>query len=207
MPNDGFHNSEVISNNGARLGDGGTTNYASIAADGEINLYGTARVTKYSWMPANAVQAAGVKPATITINGSGFIVASFADGQEQQVQCNIQIPQDCDTTENVYVCIGWSSPTISQDCDWEVTWLVTKLNENTDQAGAPIQSYEESSGTANGLVFSLFTIAAANIDSDDLCLHLFIERDGNDANDNLGDVAELHGIALKYTANKLGTAT
>ena len=154
--------------------------------------------TAYAWISVSAVRAAGAKPATIGLNGNGWIVASFADGQEQQIQANLMIPSDCDTSEDINVCLGWSSPTISQDCDWEVTYIITKVDDDTDQAGTTLQSYEESSAVSDGLTRSTFVVAAANIDSDDICIHLIVERDGNDGSDNLGAVAELHGIALGY---------
>jgi len=117
----------------------------------------------------------------------------------------MMIPVDADRDEAMQLCIGWSSPTISQNCDWEVSYLITKVGEDTEGGGTTVQSYEESSSVADGLVRSVFTISASSIDSDDFCIHIVIERDGNDANDDLGAVAELHGIALGYTANKLGS--
>jgi hypothetical protein len=185
------------------MGDG--TNYTEVKSDGEINLHGTARVTKYTWMSASATRAAGAKPATIGLNGSGWIVASFADGQEEQIQANIMIPPDADPDANIAICIGWSSPTISQNCDWEVTYLVTAANEDTDQAGVLVQSFEASSAVADGLVIS--ALGNIDIDSGDVCVHVVVERDGNDVLDTLGDVAEVHGLALRYTADKLGAAT
>lgn len=160
-------------------------------------------VTAYEWIPADAVQAAGAKPATIGLNGGGFIVASFADNQEQQIQFNMIVPADMDRSQPCYLCAGWSSPTVSQDCDWEMTYLITAEDEDTEAAGTPSQSYQSSSATADGLVVStLATIAAGTITPDDVCLHCVLERDGNDANDNLGDVAEVHGVSLRYTKNK-----
>ena len=148
---------------------------------------------------SGAVRAAGVTPATLTVNGNNFVVLSFADGQEQEVQANVKIPDDIDDSVDAYVCLGWSSPTVSQDCDWVVTYLVSALNESTDQAGTPLQDYVASSATGDGLVISLFTIPAAGINATDVCIHLTIMRDGNDGSDNLGAVAELHGLALRYT--------
>ena len=155
--------------------------------------------TKYVWLSASATRAAGIKPATLTVNGNDWVVMSFADNQEQEVQANMMLPVDLDASQDIAICVGWSSPTISQDCDWEVTYLVTAVGEDTDQAGTTLQSYEESSGTADGLVQSEFTIAAANVDATDVCIHLVVARDGNDGSDNLGAVAELHGIAMRYT--------
>jgi hypothetical protein len=191
---------------GFTIGD--STNGATFASDGELTLAGTARVVQYEWISASAVQAAGAKPATIGVNGGGWVVASFADNQEQQIQANIKVPADMDTGTDSYICLGWSSPTISSVCDWEVEVLVTALNEDTEGASTvSLQSNETSSATADGLVVSSFTIPNANIGTSDVCLHIVVQRDGNDAADTLGDVAELHGIILKYTSYRLGETT
>jgi len=152
------------------------------------------------WLPAGAIRAAGVKPATLTLNGAGFLVLSFADGQEQYGQSNLIIPDDIDRAIACYICVGWSSPTTSQDCDWEIEYLITAEDDDTDQAGTTAQDYAESSATADGLVVSsIATIAGGTISADDICIHTQVMRDGDDGSDNLGDVAELHGMALLYT--------
>jgi len=200
-------NGEILGSVGAKIGDGGTTNYTQISATGVQTMAGTARVTKYAWINAGAIKAAGIKPATSTVNGNGFSVLSFADGQEQYVQANIRIPDDIDLTAVSYICIGWSSPIISQDCDWNTIHLLTAANDDTDQAGTATQDYVESSSTADGLVITrMVTLAADSINSDEICIHLQLWRDGNDGSDNLGAVAELHGIVFEYTSNKLGEA-
>jgi hypothetical protein len=153
--------------------------------------------TRYEWISVSAVRAAGVKPATVTVNGNGFVVASFADNQEQQIQANLKIPDMIDTSQPISICVGWSSPATGADCDWELTYLVTAMNEATDAAGATVQSYETSSAVADGLVVS--ELGSITVSSGDICIHVILERDGNDANDTLGAVAEVHGLALKYT--------
>jgi len=183
---------------------GGSTNKASFDSDGILTLAGTARVIKYTWIHAGGIRAAGVNGATEGLNDNGFIVLSFADSQEKYAQANIKVPDDMDLSADAYICIGWSSPTISQNCDWEITYLLTKVGDTTEAAGTTVQDYVASSSTANGLVISpIVTIAGGTITTEK-CIHVKIMRDGNDGNDNLGDIAELHGAALMYTANKLG---
>lgn len=193
---------------GMRTGSPEGADYAQFATDGELTLVGTARVTKMRWVPAQAVRAPGVKPATYGDHGiSGAWI--FADGQEEIIVCNIAIPYDADLTEDLDIGIGWSSPTAGQNCDWEVAYLLTKLNDDTTAAAQQtLQSFEGSSANANGLVFSYFTIDnATQIEATDVCVHINIMRDGNDAGDTLGAAANVHGICLRYTANKLGTPT
>lgn len=180
----------------------------NVFSNTEVLLAGTSRVTKRRWIPANGVQAAGAKPATIGLNGGGWIIWSFADNQEQEIQYNIDIPPDMDLSADSILCVGWSSPTISQDCDWELEYLLSAIGDDTEAAPtASVQSYEESSGTADGLVLSQMATIAGGTITDELCIHCVLMRDGNDANDTLGDVAEVHGVALVYVANKLGATT
>lgn len=167
----------------------------------EVIEIGNAKVQDYLWIGASSVRGVGAKPATIGLNDNGFIRAIFADGQEQQVQANIKFPIAMDYDEDFDICLGWSSPAQSLDCDWEVTYLITALGESTDQAGTLLQSYETSSATANGLTLSAFTVAAAHINTGDVCVHIVAERDGNDGSDTLGNVAELTGMALRFISS------
>ena len=171
-----------------------------------VTVSDNAKVNKYEWISASGVCAPGASAASLTTNGNGFIIYSFADGLERYVRYNVKIPDDMDLSEDSYFCIGWSSPAQSLNCDWEMTYLFTAQNDSTDQAGtADTNNYSTSSATADGLIVtSVVTIAGGTIQSDEVCAHVILMRDGNDAGDTLGDVAELHGVAFKYVANKLG---
>jgi len=192
-----------------KLGDGGLTNYAQIATDGEITLAGTARVVKYQWYGANALAAGGANGATLGLNGNNWLVYSFADNADEYVQANIRIPTDMDLTAASYLSIAWSSPTTSATGIVDVTYLVNAENESTDQAGtSDTGNTITSSATGDGLVVSdIVTFAASSFGSTDVLIQLQIMRDGDNAADTLNDVLELHGLGLKYTANKLGEAT
>lgn len=170
-----------------------------------VILTGNGRVTKYSWLPASSARAPGVKPATYVDHGiSG--AWRFADGQEEYIHVNLMVPADMDLSEDSVICFGWSSTTTSQDCDWEVAYLITAVDEDTSAAAdATEQSYEESSSVAEGLIRSGFcVIAGGTIGATDVCMHVQIMRDGNDGSDNLGAAAEIHGVVFTYVANKLG---
>ena len=193
----------TISSGAITSGDG--TNQFKTAADGEVSLEGTARVTKYSWISVSALRAAGASAATIGVNGNGFVVASFADNLDRRVQANMKIPDDADLTQPMYICVGWSSPATSLDCDWEVIYLMTAVDDDTDQVGTTVSDEPTSSSTADGLVVSVIaTFAGNSIAADTICVHIILQRKGTSILDTLGDIAEVHGISFKYTANKLG---
>jgi len=186
---------------------GGTADKLMVAADGELTFAGTGRVYQKVWVPAQGLRAPGIKAATYTDLGiSG--VWEFADGQEQIVVGNVMLPANRAFGEDIDINIGWSSPTISQDCDWEVAYLLTAAGEATNGAAQQtLQGYKTSAGTAHGLVMSAFTIDSAQIADADVCIHLNIMRDGNDGSDNLGAAAHLHGLCLRVMVDKLGTPT
>lgn len=186
---------------------GGATNHSAFAADGTLSLAGTARTTKFAWISASGISAPGESGATLATNTNGYVIYSFVDNLERYVRANMKIPDDMDVSADSYICVGWSSPAQSLNCDWEVDYLITAANGVTDQAGTnDANNYTTSSSTADGLnVSQIVTISGGTIQANDACIHIILQRDGNDTSDTLGDVAELHGMAIQYTSNKLGT--
>lgn len=172
----------------------------------DILLIDDARVTKYEWLSASGVSAPTAAAATLETNDNGFLIYTFPDGLERYVRYNLKVPDWLDLSAKSFLCVGWSSPAQNLNCDWEVTYLITALNESTDQAGTnDTDNYETSSAVADGLVNSeIITFPGGTFGSDDICVHVILMRDGNDDGDTLGDVAELHGVAFGGIRNKLG---
>lgn len=193
-----------------QIGDGGTTNFAQFASDGELTLNGTAKVKKPCWVPANAIQAPQSRPATLVDHGIS-IAWQFSDeavqGNTKQIRANIGLPSDLDVTVAPELKIGWSSATTDSDCYWQVEYLYRALDEDTTAAAQQtLTSAETSSSTANGIVVSIFTLQTPG--ASDVCLHIRITRRSDDASDTIdGDTVELQGVCLYYTSNKLGEAT
>lgn len=189
----------------ASMGDG--TNDTQLASDGTQTMTGTARVTKYTWIPVGALRAGGAAPASNELNDNGYDILSFADNADNWAQANIKVPDDMDLSADSYLCVGWSSPTTDANCVWDMKYLITAPDDSTDAAGtSDTGNIVVSSSNAEGLVVSLVvTISGETIQSDEICIHLQIMRDGDNDSDTLEDVAEVHGVAFQYTANKLGT--
>ena len=162
-------------------------------------------VTDYEWIPSNAFEA-GSSPATIVSgNDNNYHVASFADGVTQQIQFNLFVPVGMNRALPSDICILWSSPTISQDADWTVKYHIVGPDDSTDQAGTSNQSYIPSSAVSDGLMLSsLVTLAGSAIGGTDILIQCIVERDGGDVNDDLADIAEVHGAVFKYVKNKFG---
>ena len=158
------------------------------------------------WISANAIRAAGVQAATPALNGQGFIVYSFADGQDRNVQFNMQVPFDMDVSKPCRLCLGWSSPAVLQNLVVDVAYLITAEGEDTEAAPTVQAGNIYASGAiADGMVIGrLPDIPGGAIEDNDVCLHFTLERDGDNVLDTLGDVMELHGVALRYTATAYG---
>jgi hypothetical protein len=185
---------------------GDASNYSKFEADGILTMTGTARVLNDLWIDAGGIKAPGSKPASQVDWGIG-IAWEFSDGTDDTIIFNMKVPSRMDRSVAPTLKIGWSSGATEKVGVWQLEYLWTKLGEATDAAA---QETLETTGTtpvtADGLVVSSFTGIDVP-DSDDVCLHCRLKRLGADGDDTLSDTAELHGVCLEFTTNKLGTAT
>jgi len=187
-----------------RFGDGGAANYAQIAADGTVTLHGTARFYGDSWMPANTVKGGGTSPAAWAVQGiSGVFV--FADGSEDEIIGNIQIPPNMDRSAAPTFLIGWSTnDTNENDCEWKLEYLYTAAGEDTTAAAQDTDtSTDTACAQADGL--NVLTKTLDTVGASDMCMHFRLTRLAKaGSNDTIADSVEFHGACLRYTANKLG---
>ena len=187
-----------------RFGDG-VTNYAEIKDDGEINLHGTARVYKNLFIRPAALGVGGANPATATVNASGFGILEFADAADDYAQVNINVPTDMDVSADSEIRITWSVPNTSANMTWGYGYSIAGENEDTEAAPTTGSTPVTSSGTADGKTSdTLFTIAGGTLAQGDL-VQIYFYRDVSA--DTYSNPVDVHGMALKYVANKLGAAT
>jgi len=198
---------------GAKIGDGGITNYTEFKSDGEVNLHGTARVKQGIWVDANGIKAPGAKPATEISHGDLEIAAwQFANegvaANQQSVSWSCRIPEPMDRTVAPTVSIGWSADGVSPgNCEWQLEYFWTGPDDDTTQvAEETLTQTTAASVTANGMVLTTFTGINAP-DASDICMHCRLTRLSASANDTINDTVELHGACLQYTCDKLGEAT
>ena len=90
-------NIDVDINAAMTLGDGGATNYAQIAADGEITLTGTACVTKNHQLPI----ATGGGTVTVSALTGAPSIDFNADGEI--VYASFQVPNDWNATSDMTI--------------------------------------------------------------------------------------------------------
>ena len=187
---------------GVRFGDG--ANETQISATGVLTMAGTARVYKNLFIRPAALGVGGAAPASATVNALGFSILEFADAADDYAQVNINTPSDMDLTAACEIRIAWSVPNTSANMTWGYGYCVVGENEDTEGSPTTSTTVVTSSSTADGRTSdTLFTIPADTLAAGDL-LQIYFYRDVSaDAYSNPVDV---HGMALKYTANKLGGA-
>lgn len=190
------------------LGDGGSTNYTEIKSDGEINLHGTARVTRDLWIDSAGIKAPGSKPATEISFGAlensawQFSDEGVADNQ-QTVSWRIAPPYDMDRSAAPIIRIGWSSAS-SGNCEWQLEYRWLAEDEDcTSAAQETLTVTDAASATSNGLVIT--TVSGIDAPSStDASIIFRLKRLSAGANDTISDTVELHGVCFNYTSNKLG---
>jgi len=151
---------------------------------------------KGEWIGASGISEKPGKAATLVVHGCS-VAWEFSDNQEEDVAFDVRIPVRVNLTLPITLDVGWSSPATDKECNWNLTYAITAIDEDTDAGCEYYQDiFADSSSTADGLTMERFYIT--EIASGDRCIHFNIERDGNDPNDNLSDDAHLHGVCFSY---------
>lgn len=150
---------------------------------------------KGEWISASGIKAPGANAATeVQVGCDG--AWEFADNLKRQVSWNMRIANDINLSYPITLSIGWSSPTISSVCDWNLSYTLTGVDDDVSVACEHYQDIDAtSSATANGLTIYQYTIP--EVTSTDRCIHMRLTREGNSPSDTLGDVAHLHGVCLQ----------
>jgi len=191
------------------IGDGGTTNFLTIKADGEINLAGTACVTKNHQLP---IQTGGGTVTVSAITGAPSIDFN-ADGEI--VYLSFQVPNDWDAASDMYIKSMIQNEIAETDGDdIEIVWTIHgiadgELNSDAGQTAASAlnltggdQAINIANLTSATIDFNHGTYAIAAADTVILKGVVSLAA-GTEC------TGPLHIIDhwIEYTANKLGTAT
>ena len=192
----------------AKLGDGGTTNYANVAADGTITLLGTAKVTKKVFLSNAAFTKGGTAPVQVilgNLNGWEFDIGDDA------VMTSI-LPDDWDPTTDIIIKACWyidEAYAVDKEIQWRVDWsaLPHDFSETVD---APTHSGFIESGDINIPAVAkrmgsstVGTIVAASLSAGDM-LGFKISRIAVTEDDPTAKPT-IHHLILQYTADRIGT--
>ena len=216
---DGSGNTGIISwiqaseyfsfDHGVRIGDGGTTNYANFAADGELTLAGTARIRKDYVITPSSVRLGGVAPGQAIVGN--FEVLQFAGvGGAESIYFESHVPPDWVTGSDIEVHIHWAPTNANAgDVVWQMDYVCLKPENNEVlTAGVTSTSVTDSTQTLQDELLESgdMTISGAGCEINDV-IGIRIYRDPAHASDTYASDASLVLIHFKYLSDKLGEAT
>ena len=191
----------------AHIGDA-ATNFAAFAADGELTLTGTARVTKHLVLGFAGIGLGATAPALTRLgNVIGYAFTVGDDGY-----FTTEVPPDWDSSTAVEVVLHNYTNATTGNIKFQATWSALP-HGGTEAVDAPTHSGTLAPaqiavpGTAKAFQeYSLGTIAAASL-SDNDALFFLVSRVAKTSGSDPAQEPVLILIELLYTANKLGLAT
>lgn len=193
----------------SQFGDGGTTHYAQFAADGELTLFGTARVKQEIVLSATAARVGATAPTAAFINN--FAVFQFSNTPPaESIYFTFHVPKDWASGTDITLHIHWA-PTDGNagNVVWDIDYklVADEANEVISGAGTNATVTDATQTLQDEMLESPnFTIAAAGIALEDT-IGLKVTRDTGDAADTYGAAASLVIVEIEYTSDRLGEAT
>jgi hypothetical protein len=188
------------------IGDGGTTNYASFASDGELTLTGTARVERI--LESMVISGRGGSAPTERVAETPYLSFTFNIGMD--VHQTFEAPYNMDYTYDSWIKVHWYSH-LSQETDvvnWQAEW-----NANAEAGGEAVNagSTTDTSGNvtcpAQWMIKETLieTIPGNSIAEGDI-VGIAVERIGSTGAGVDPDNLSIHVLTIEYeyVSNKLG---
>lgn len=200
-------------NKPAFFGDGGTTNYSTFAADGELTLYGTARVYACQTFESTDLSP-GASGATETQLGN-YVGYAYTINDDTILTFPIEELEGweagTDVTVNIRYYINEAYATNSGETQWQAAWSACP-SDATEAVDAPTHTGTIDSGDFNIPATAKFlkeetlgTIAGASLAVGDE-IGITLKRVALDGGSNPTAEPVVTCIGCVYTRNKLGTA-
>ncbi len=196
----------IIGSGDTKIGDGGATNYTQIAADGEITLFGTARVKKQIPIANANLGKGGTKPNEVIIGNYN----AWEYGINDDSVFTFHIPHDWAAGTDIIINVDWYiDEPAGDEIKWQITYSATPHNstEAIDSAGTSIDTGDiVIPTTPKFLTQNALTIPAAALAVEDqvgVTLKRIAITDGTNPASEPG-VVDVH---IEYTSDKMGEAT
>jgi len=188
------------------IGDGGSTNYSSFAANtGLLTFLGTARPTDSIWLAPNDFNAVS-GPALGLVATSSAVGWLMDGGSSELIVSSFRTPENwasgTDLTVKIYYCAN-DANTKNVKFDTHSLWLT----DGTDNASTGSYVVDTVTDTMAGAAYVLnvasITIANGDVVADEIC-SFKVERDAADAADTL-DAVDLYilGVEIGYIADRV----
>ena len=210
---DGFVSTTVgdlnlISASNTTIGDGGTTNYASIDTDGQIILVGDAKVKKTTTYTFNYSRITGQGKPTLVNRGIffGFSLPIYNTDDEELYACEC-VPYDWDGTSNPTFYIGGWLDTANTSKNFKLQVSVEHWSSG-DTVPTTSEDIEVETATGTAAQYTSFKIpfvydaVSSGIARGD-AIGIRVRRIDADTNEIAGEFV-VEGAAVEFTSNRLG---
>ena len=132
-------NGEILGSYGAKIGDGGITNYTEIETDGTLEFHGAATV----WNDANLGVAQLALPTASQPDEDEFVdeagddtgISTWAFAVGEKVSGSIEIPHDYKEGSDITFHIHWqgvTAPTGTDNVKWQCTYTIAQMGATLD---------------------------------------------------------------------------
>ena len=192
----------------AKIGDGGTTNYCEIKADGEINLHGTARVKKEFGVILTDFNPGASGPTKALHD----IFPTFEFTINDDMHTSFELPTDWEAGTDIEIEVYWAIDeayaTNNGEVRWNTDWRAVAVGEVISGGASGTIDFGDVriNTTANAIVKTEGTIPGASLAQDDL-IAFNGSRVALVAGNNPTAEPYIVAVRVEYTANKLGEAT
>lgn len=204
-------------NKGLAVGDGGTTNYANFAGDGELTLFGTARTNQsVDVEPGLTKRPASNPPGEGTEDN--FLTHDFNAATDESVFFHWEIPHDYASAGTIHIHFDFfvdTAPAGEESVVWGVEYKKQSVGDNFDFSAGTTTAYTQESITtgtpANDKKIhrsSAINLTVTGFEPGDfVLLRFFRDANGTGGTDDYTADARIVDYHIEYIADKLGETT
>ncbi len=204
-------------NKGIAIGDGGTTNYANFAGDGELTLFGTARTNQSVDVEPGIVKRSVANPPGEGTE-DGFLTHDFDASTDESVFFHWEIPHDYASAGTIHIHFDFfvdTAPAGAESVVWGVEYKKQSVGDNFDFSAGTTTAYTQESITtgtpANDKKIhrsSAISLTVTGFEPGDfVLLRFFRDANGTGGTDDYTADARIVDYHIEYIADKLGEAT
>jgi hypothetical protein len=190
------------------IGDPALVNYARFAADGELNLYGTAKITKMVNLGIDGLATGSAAPVVRRLGD--FYGYEFSLNDDGYVR-PFELPYDIDISQPINFKIHWyineAYGLSNGEIKWEIKYSPRAIGEAVNAGSATLDTGDINiPGTALHLAENSMIIPAAALAFDDV-IGIQVKRIALTGGVDPAAEPVIVGLEITYIANKLGEAT
>ena len=187
-----------VGTGGVKIGDGGTSNYATFDSNGSLTFSGNARPYSEVTLMADDAAVPGSNGCTLTTNSGTNYAYKTNDcdaATDESFTYQFKMPANYVNSSDVAITLYWvsNSTAASADAYWDAGYVTggTTTNFNTASLAASVTgTVGTASTTAYGMNSTTITFTSPSINAGDV-VNLKITRDADNGSDDLAADAQV----------------